>query len=771
MKPHPWHVFTVAFSIMALAGTPLGWSAAAQGAEKVRDSAQSIPTSPEKATAAPAVANSECMDCHEAEFKPRRKGLAPEWIGVKPEVFAHSSHGKLNCVDCHASITETPHPSKLPAVDCTACHAKALPKHQFHPRLAQSPIPVGKDTTCTECHGGHDTAPVKSKDFSFVDGRQIESCGKCHDAEHNDYVASAHGVRSSEGKRITPDCLACHEKRITAIGKQEHTVELKLAQASLCESCHVEKSEVADKSIRGAKFVASFNQSVHGSALAEGHVKSATCVDCHGAHAMNKSAVAGARINRLRIPETCSACHEKQAIEFAKSVHAEALSRGNVDSPVCTDCHGEHDIKRHTDPSSPVHNTNLAQQVCAECHASVRLTSKYGMRSDSFKTFTDSYHGLAVRGGAVEVVNCASCHGVHAIKSQTDPTSSVYKGNLVKTCGECHRGANTRFAIGAVHASASRRDTSSLLYWISTLYVGLIIVVVGGMALHNLLDFLKKTRRKLAIQKGEIQEHPVAHRLYLRMSLHERLQHSVLVVSFVLLVVTGFMLRYPEAWWVVGIRQFSSRAFDLRGLIHRISGVVMIAGGVWHIGYLAFTKPGRKLFVDLLPRWRDVTDPWQVLKYNVGLVPDKPAFGRFCYIEKAEYWALVWGTMLMGATGAILWFENTSMGWFTKLGFDAARTVHFYEAVLATLAIIVWHLYFVIFNPDVYPMNLAWLTGRMSEREMIEEHPLQLEEMKAEERAAGNAPEASDPGVPPANPSAGVNDGPIEDLPDGPDDS
>jgi cytochrome b subunit of formate dehydrogenase len=739
----------------AIAALTFALGAASASEDAARAVPQAAPAAvpnpaPEQAKAGPAVANSECMDCHEAEFKPRKKGMQPEWIGVKPEVFAHSAHGKLNCVDCHTSITETPHPSKLPAVQCVSCHEKALPKHTFHPRIGASPMPAGKDTSCTECQGSHDVTPVKLKEFAFADGRQTEACGRCHEAARKDYVASAHGARPPGARQLTLDCLTCHEQPITA-GSKLGGVELKLAQARLCESCHAKKAEVADQSLRGAKFVASYEQSVHGAALTAGHEKSATCIDCHGAHAMNKAAVAGARINRLHIPETCSRCHEKQALEYGTSVHAAALAKGNLDSPVCTDCHGEHDIRKHTDPSAPVHNTNLAQQVCAECHASVRLTSKYGLRSDSFKTFTDSYHGLADRGGAVEVVNCASCHGVHAIKSQNDPTSSVYKGNLAKTCGECHRGANTRFSIGAVHASSSRRDTSSLLYWIATIYVILIVVVVGGMALHNLLDFLKKTRRKLALQKGEIQEYPVAHRLYLRMSLHERLQHSVLVISFVLLVITGFMLRYPEAWWVVGIRHFSSRAFDLRGLFHRVAGVVMLAAGAWHIGYLAFTKPGRKLFIDLLPRWNDVTDPWYVFKYNVGLSSEKPAFGRFCYIEKAEYWALVWGTMLMGVTGAILWFENTSMGWFTKLGFDAARTVHFYEAVLATLAIIVWHLYFVIFNPDVYPMNLAWLTGRMSEREMIEEHPLQLEELKAEERAASDTPETADPGVPPAS--------------------
>jgi cytochrome b subunit of formate dehydrogenase len=214
------------------------------------------------------------------------------------------------------------------------------------------------------------------------------------------------------------------------------------------------------------------------------------------------------------------------------------------------------------------------------------------------------------------------------------------------------------------------------------------------------------------------------------MNVHERWQHAVLVLSFTALVVSGFMLRYPEAWWVVGIRNLSTQAFEWRGVLHRVAGVLLLTSGAWHFWYLARTERGRALLRDLLPRKRDFTDPFAVAKYNLGLAPNKPAFGRFSYIEKAEYWAMMWGTILMGVTGVILWFENTSIGFFTKLGFDISRTVHFYEAILATLAIIVWHFYFVIFNPDIYPMNLAWLTGRMSEKEMLEEHPLHLAELK-----------------------------------------
>lgn len=698
---------------------------------------------PEAAASAkppPVVPNSECMDCHEAEFKSRKRGQPKEWIGVKPDAYAHSAHRELACVECHTSITEPEHPSKLPKVDCLSCHEKTAATHAFHPRLAISPLPEGKDTACAECHHPHEMLPIKDPAFAFVRASQAESCGRCHEEAQKGYVASAHGLKAKGADRITPDCLACHQEPISAQALKNPTVELKLAQAELCESCHVGKNGTGGQPSAGAKFVAGFDHSVHGAALKAGNAESASCVDCHGAHAMNKAAVGSASVNRLHLTDTCARCHQEQADDYRQSVHAVALGQGNLDSAGCTSCHGEHDIKPHTDPSSPVHKTNLAQQVCAECHDSVRLTRRYGLASDTFKTFADSYHGLAVRGGAVSVVNCASCHGSHIIKSQDDPTSSVHKANLAQTCGECHPGAGERFAIGAVHSSDAQRDGSPILYWIATFYLILITVTIGGMLVHNGLDFFKKTRRKLAIQKGEIVEPHVAHRLYLRMTLHERLQHMVLVVSFVVLVVTGFMLRFPEAWWVVALRGVSDRAFDWRGIIHRVAGVIMLAGGAWHVWYLAFTRPGRSLLLDLLPRWRDVVDPWRVLKYNLGLAPDKPAFGRFSYIEKVEYWAMVWGTLLMGVTGAILWFDNTSMNLFSKLGFDISRTIHYYEAILATLAIIVWHFYFVIFNPDVYPMNLAWLTGRMSESEMLEEHPLQLEEMKKAEKAAQDKP-------------------------------
>jgi len=682
------------------------------------------------------------------------KGHREVSIFVDAAAFAKSVHGDFKCVDCHEGFDadSIPHKAHITPVDCASCHSDSGARHGFHPRLGLDPVPRGADTACAACHGTHTTAAVDSPAFPFRRARQTESCGACHQAERDHFAASAHG-RALASSPDAPSCLTCHDKAVVNPAGGRDGIVLKLAQTALCESCHVGKPSVAGQTVRGAPFVAAFDQSVHGAALKQGKAAAANCVDCHGAHEMNDALAAGGRINRLHQADTCGRCHPTIAADFATSVHAAALRKGNMDSPSCTNCHSEHDIRAHTDPASPVYAGNVARQVCATCHASVALTQKYGLSTSAFQTFSDSYHGLAVRGGSVEAANCASCHTAHAIKSPLDPTSTVNKANLVRTCGQCHPGANTRFTVGPVHANPNARQgadgASPVLYLVATLYIWLIVVVVGGMAVHNALDFLKKIRRKLAIQKGLIEEEHVAHRLYLRMTVHERLQHGTLALSFVLLVVTGFMLHYPEAWWVVAIRSLSRRAFEWRGLIHRVAGVALLAAGAWHIGYLAFTAAGRALFRDLFPRRNDFTDPWRVLRYNLGLAPAKPRFGRFSYIEKSEYWALVWGTIIMGVTGAILWFDNTSMGLLTKLGFDIAQAVHFYEAILATLAIIVWHFYFVIFNPDIYPLNLAWLTGRMSEREMIEEHPAELERLKAAE-AGQKTPPPPDPQKKPA---------------------
>jgi cytochrome b subunit of formate dehydrogenase len=120
-----------------------------------------------------------------------------------------------------------------------------------------------------------------------------------------------------------------------------------------------------------------------------------------------------------------------------------------------------------------------------------------------------------------------------------------------------------------------------------------------------------------------------------------------------------------------------------------------------------------------------------MVTYNMGLRPTRPRFHRFSYVEKLEYWAVLWGTFVMAGTGFIMWFQSAVLRRWPLVTIDLATVIHYYEAWLATLAILVWHFYSVIFRPDVYPMSWVWLSGKLTGRQMAEEHPEELEEILA----------------------------------------
>ena len=131
--------------------------------------------------------------------------------------------------------------------------------------------------------------------------------------------------------------------------------------------------------------------------------------------------------------------------------------------------------------------------------------------------------------------------------------------------------------------------------------------------------------------------------------------------------------------------------------------------------------------LDLFPTLDDAWGAWQNICYYLGLTSRKPEFARFNYAEKAEYWALVWGMIVMAVTGIMLWAKVLVGNHLPRWWLDVATAIHFYEAVLATLAIIVWHFYQVFLDPDVYPMNWAWWDGKMTLHHYQDEHGLDIE--------------------------------------------
>jgi cytochrome b subunit of formate dehydrogenase len=120
---------------------------------------------------------------------------------------------------------------------------------------------------------------------------------------------------------------------------------------------------------------------------------------------------------------------------------------------------------------------------------------------------------------------------------------------------------------------------------------------------------------------------------------------------------------------------------------------------------------------------KDLKDFLQRIRFNLGKSKDTPRFGRFSYVEKAEYWALIWGNGVMIITGILLWFDNYFIQFLPKGVLDVSLIIHYYEAILASLAILIWHLYSTVFNPQVYPMNPSWLNGKMPKEMFEHEHP------------------------------------------------
>ena len=301
----------------------------------------------------------------------------------------------------------------------------------------------------------------------------------------------------------------------------------------------------------------------------------------------------------------------------------------------------------------------------------------------------------------------------------------ISANNLQQTCGQCHPGATMNFANSKVHLNIAAKDFGSVgTKWVRRIYLPLIVLVIGGMLFHNALIWRRKAVRRRREQRTVV-----------RLSTNQRVQHWLLLTSFITLVISGFALQYPDWWlaWLLGSSEL------LRRIIHRVAAVVMLLVGAYHLGYLALTNEGRQWVRDMLPRGKDVKDVLQNFAFYLGLGRHKPKIARFGYAEKSEYWAVIWGTMIMGSTGLMIWFKISVFGFLPRWWIDIALAVHFYEAVLATLAIVVWHFYQVIFDPDVYPINWAVVDGRVSEEHYQEEHELDYTRLKESERKENDA--------------------------------
>jgi cytochrome b subunit of formate dehydrogenase len=504
--------------------------------------------------------------------------------------------------------------------------------------------------------------------------------------------------------------------------------------------------------------------------LAAGVHKKLGCSECHGEteHGFEK----------LDPVTTCADCHKPQMAVFAESIHAVSVDEAKPNAASCVACHGSHDVLAVANPQSPVSRWRVTEATCARCHDREVLSPDRGAPRNFVADYRQSFHGLSAALGDRRVANCASCHSYHAILPSDNPLSTVNRKNLVQTCGACHAGATgATFATGGVHYNPDVTGFR-IVDFVRAMYLMMITLAIGFMLTHNAIDLYGRLRDRFRRKKREMAKktesgesnsgqprpsegeqiggnksesslkfEPKAETKYPRFTLNERIQHWTLAASFFLLVVTGFALKYT---WQAPFLEAQEWAL-WRGFLHRAAATVFIALSVYHVAFMLLTRRGRDNLRAFLPKFRTVRDilcgcaacfrlgppsvaDWknliQIVKYNLGFAPAPPAMGRFNYAEKLEYFGLVWGSTVMIITGLVLWFETPFLNRFPYWGIELATAVHYYEAILATLSILVWHFYFTIFNPDVFPLSRAMITGEIDREEMERNHRLELEKIE-----------------------------------------
>jgi len=211
-----------------------------------------------------------------------------------------------------------------------------------------------------------------------------------------------------------------------------------------------------------------------------------------------------------------------------------------------------------------------------------------------------------------------------------------------------------------------------------------------------------------------------------RFSVSYRVEHWALTISFFLLAVTGIVQKYPDAGfmrWLIGVMG----GIETTRLIHHLSAIVMMLLTVYHIGIVGYRVFVLRVRLTMLPGKQDLINAIDLLKYNLGRSKKRAQQGRYTFEEKLEYWAVVWGTVVMGVTGFILWNPIATTKILPGELVPAAKAAHGAEALLAVLAIVIWHLWHV----HVRHWNMSMFKGHLTEEEMEDEHPAELARIRA----------------------------------------
>ncbi|MDP3062558.1 MAG: cytochrome b/b6 domain-containing protein [Chloroflexota bacterium] len=213
-----------------------------------------------------------------------------------------------------------------------------------------------------------------------------------------------------------------------------------------------------------------------------------------------------------------------------------------------------------------------------------------------------------------------------------------------------------------------------------------------------------------------------------RFNVAQRIEHLVIIFTFTILVVTGLPQRFADNTWSQWFVVHVGGIHQLRA-IHRVTAWVFVGGALFHILALCYYLFIRRGSPSMILTLKDFRDALAMLRYDLGLSEEHPKFGRFDFGQKFEYWGMFFGSAVMILSGLILMYPIL----FTRLlpgeFVPAAKAMHGYEGFLATLIIIIWHMYNAHIGPGKFPFDKTIFTGKIPWERMKKEHPLEAERM------------------------------------------
>ncbi len=388
-------------------------------------------------------------------------------------------------------------------------------------------------------------------------------------------------------------------------------------------------------------------------------------------------------------------------------------------------------------------------QICAVCHADAEFLHNTGLHN-AVASYVGSFHGKAALLGDEHTAECVDCHvsrgaNVHQMLGQADPRSAVHVDNAAQSCRspQCHPRADVALSAAGVHLNlwgqrATLEYGVALAFIILTIFsfgpslviclLELFQIVIGrhherGPALHHLVE--------------NILRQPGGRQRLKRFTINQRVQHWILALLFVTLVLTGFPMKFASAGWAQTLIQFFG-GLRIARHIHHWAGITLVVGFAAHGVYALVTMLHKArqrqpdgtpvgLFraawnLPMLIRPDDLAKGGLYMMYLLGLRKHPPTFGRFTIKEKFEYLGVFWGTTLLGITGALLWGEQFFSHYIPGRALNIALIAHTYEAFLAMIHVGILHIVNVIFQPHVFPLSPATITGNTPSDELAEQH-------------------------------------------------